>query len=304
MADTNAPSPTRATLETSKVIWGTWVAIVCAITVSILVGVRATFLQPLANASSVGGAVLTLVGVYLAIRIYSFQQEDLHAALQAQIVSLDRLAFATRELQMREALTFLDELVKSELVTDVLVISRLSAIPAFWLSKQVAAASVALLERNGLRKLLIGPDSQTFTGYCQQVEKFLSGGGTVNELPQTRVVSWQANGVRISNRIKDEYDGFVNSWIKKDVRQVKFPEGFFVNAVIAKRKNQNLYGSPFEVIFFGEGETRSPSVPAVLRPPVVYQSAIALLANLWRPEVESVLTLQADKKWLEEFFAP
>ncbi len=212
-------------------------------------------------------------------------------------------------------------------VSHVLVVSRFSAFPGFWISEEKTCDLLKLLARVP-EKRLIGPDDELFKSYAEKVAQYISDENNISKLPpefRKRAGDWARTGKRSSGQIididiikktieetiKNEYSEYsrMDDWIVKSLRKAPkaIIENLSVNAVIVKLKKPNIFNSYFEVFFFGSPPTRHTTdipenIPDVFRPFVLYHSGIELMAFLWRYELETLLRRKTDRQWLEEFF--
>lgn len=244
------------------------------------------------NQASVLGYILGVFGVIIAILIYRFQTVDLNKSIK----KLEHMAFSMKKVDMNKLEEKLKELLppltNTSNITHLLVVSRYSAIPGFWLNiygkimQQISEAKI-----NNM--LFIGPGKKKLLEYANEVAKY-NNKHNKNKSSIGRIDV---------NQILKEYEScFTTYSIKDKTRCSDELSKMAVNAIMIKNKSPNLYGSVHEVIFFGDPDKEEKGKPEPSQTPIVYHASVSLMAKLWKYELENILTKNEDKNWLKEFY--
>lgn len=242
--------------------------------------IKKIFVQDNANTATFLGYIAGAIAIALAVKIYHYQTKDLSDNLK----KLEHMAFSMKKVGEEDFDKTVAELCTIP-ATHLLVVSRYSAIPGFWINKRndIMPKIEKMLNQN-VDALFIGPTKQLLNKYAQEVATY-------------------KNNTDVTDTLTENYDCCLNTYgIKDKVRYTDKLKDMAVNAIMLKRKSPNIYNSKHEVIFFGESETKDKSIPEVLHFPQIYYSPLSLMAKLWKFELEQVLNSSHDKKWLNDFY--
>lgn len=261
----------------------------------------------MANIGSIFGFFIDCVSIYIAVLIYRFQQRDLTDTLK----KLEHLAVSFKKINMaglEEELKDVESWVKQRTVSHALVVSRYSALPAFWIGASMAGRIKSILE-DVPKKVFIGPDESLLNTYAGCVADFIMTPSNLNGLKKKEQKEeiqrrWlpQGNEDRetVINKILEDYK--VRTAELKHLVPSQGIERMAVNAIILKCTDPpNHFESHFELFFFSEPTTYDPATPQMLLSPVIYRASVSLMAKLWKHEIDSIKQEVANDDELQNF---
>lgn len=236
----------------------------------------------LAVVGSILGCSISVATVAIAISIYRFQRKELNDGLRENLTQLQHLAVSLKKLNgingIKEALNEADSWIENGNVTHALIISRYSAIPAFWINESLSLQMMAVV-RKAPNKLFIGPHLDVFSKDALDVATFITREENLRLLSEEQQSELQRRWLKnvpayepniIQEKILEEYRNNLAP-IGQNLAESKLIESMGVNAIILKCKEPpNKYDCVFEIFFFGPQRSHDSRIPEQLIFPEIY----------------------------------
>lgn len=248
--------------------------------------------------ATLSGLIAGGIAVFIAIMIYRFQAKDLNESLK----NLAHMAFSMEEVDIKDIDNKVEKLFKGN-ITHLLIVSRFSAIPGFWLDyyhgDNRANSIMTKIEKAKIPNMLfIGPDDSKITSYTTEAMEFQATSGMPLNLDKNKII----------NDYNNRFGSFhIND--KAIIHSTKVAD-MTVNAImIKKEKPSEMYNSKYEVIFFGSSREVEDKIPEFFRIPIIYYTPVSLMARLWKFEIEQIIKSEITNseqtqytQWLNTFY--